>query len=151
VISFGGSVAAAMTASIAKAASVLQKVTRYLGKFGKLLDKFMEFLVKYSGKLEVFTRKLRIGVMPGETKFGFGAVAEGWQPSNRALTTMFGTSAGVKPFLAGAGVKAGIGAGKGAFAEGKEAVTPEGDEPWFDKSEIGGDRSPEETRKDLDI
>ena len=41
VISFGGSVAAAMTASIAKAASVLQKVTRYLGKFGKLLDKFM--------------------------------------------------------------------------------------------------------------
>ena len=151
VISFGGSVAAAMTASIAKAASVLQKVTRYLGKFGKLLDTFLEFLVKYSGKLEVFTRKLRVGVLPGETKFGFGAAAQGWQPSNRALTTMFGTSAGVKPLLAGAGVKAGTGAGKGAFTEGKKAVTPEGGEPWFDKSEIGGDRSPEDTRKDLDI
>ena len=24
-------------------------------------------------------------------------------------------------------------------------------EPWFNKSEIGGDRSPEETRSDLDI
>ncbi|MEU0529499.1 hypothetical protein [Amycolatopsis tolypomycina] len=151
VISFGGSVAAAMTASIAKAASVLQKVTRYLGKFGKLLDKFMEYLVRYSGKMEVFARKLRIGVLPGETKFGIGTAAQGFQPSNRVLTTMFGTDAGVKPFLAGAGVKAGIGAGKGAFAEGKEAVTPEGDEPWFDKSEIGGDRSPEETRRDLDI
>ncbi|HEY3709403.1 MAG TPA: hypothetical protein VGL64_08515, partial [Amycolatopsis sp.] len=59
VISFGGSVAAAMTASIAKAASVLAKVTRYLGKFGKLLDTFIGFLGKIAGKMEVFTRKLR--------------------------------------------------------------------------------------------
>ncbi|WP_328648807.1 hypothetical protein OHS58_16090 [Amycolatopsis sp. NBC_00348] len=151
VISFGSSVAAAMTASIAKAASVLKKVTGYLGKFGKLLDTFIEFMAKYSTKLVEFTTKLRVGVMPGQTKFGFGAVAQGFQPSNRVLTTMFGTSAGAGPLLAGAGVKAGIGAAKGAFAEGKEAVTPEGDEPWFDKSEIGGDRSPEDTRKDLDI
>ncbi|MFD2418580.1 hypothetical protein [Amycolatopsis pigmentata] len=151
VISFGGSVAAAMTASIAKAASVLQKVTRYLGKFGKLLDTFMEFLVKFSGKLEVFTRKLRVGVMPGETKFGFGAVADGFQPSNRALTTMFGTAVGAKPLVAGASVKAGIAAGKTVYGEGKESVTSEGDEPWFDKSEIGGDQSPEETRRKLDI
>lgn len=151
VISFGGSVAAAMTASIAKAASVLQKVTRYLGKFGKLLDTFMEFLVKFSGKLEVFTRKLRLGVMPGETKFGFGAVAEGFQPSNRALTTMFGTAVGANPLVAGASVKAGIAVGKTVYGEGKEAVTSEGDEPWFDKSEIGGDQSPEESRRKLDI
>jgi hypothetical protein len=151
VISFGGSVAAAMTASIAKAASVLQKVTRYLGKFGKLLDTFMEFLVKFSGKLEVFTRKLRVGVMPGETKFGIGAAAQGFQPSNRALSTMFGTSAGAGPLIAGAGVKAGIGAGKAVYGEGKDAVTPEGGEPWFDKSAIGGDQSPEETSKNLDI
>ncbi|RSD09361.1 hypothetical protein [Amycolatopsis eburnea] len=151
VISFGSSVAAAMTASIAKAAAVLKKVTGYLGKFGKLLDTFIEFLAKFSTNVVKFTTKLRIGVMPGETKFGFGAVAQGFQPSNRVLTTMFGASAGAGPLLAGAGVKAGIGAAKGAFAEGKDAVTPEGDEPWFNKSEIGGDRSPEETRKDLDI
>lgn len=151
VISFGGSVAAAMTASIAKAASVLAKVTRYLGKFGKLLDTFMEFLVKYSGKLEVFTRKLRLGVMPGETKFGFGKVAEGFQPSNRVLTTMFGTAAGAGPLLKGAGVKAGTGAGKAVLSEGEEAVSGEGDEPWLNKSEIGGDQSPEETRGKLDI
>lgn len=151
VISFGGSVAAAMTASIAKAATVLQKVTRYLGKFGKLLDKFMEFLVRFSGKLQVFTRKLRVGVMPGETKFGLGKVAEGFQPSNRVLTTAFGTSVGVKPLVAGAGVKAGIAAGKTAYKEGKDAITPEEGEPWFDKSEIGGDQSPEVTRRNLDI
>jgi hypothetical protein len=151
VISFGGSVAAAMTASIAKAASVLQKVTRYLGKFGKLLDTFMEFLGKFSGELAVFTRKLRVGVMPGETKFGIGAVAQGFQPSNRVLSTMFGTSVGAGPLIAGAGVKAGIGAGKGVYSEGKDAVTPEGGEPWFDKSAIGGEQSPEETSKNLDI
>jgi hypothetical protein len=150
VISFGGSVAAAMTASIARAGSVLQKVTGYLGKFGKLLDTFMDFLAEYSEKLEVFTRKLRVGVMPGETKFGFGAVAQGFQPSNRALSTMFGSSVGAGPLIAGAGVKAGIGAGKTAYSEGKDAVTPEG-EPWFDKSKIGGDQSPEETGKNLDI
>nr|WP_245914291.1 hypothetical protein [Amycolatopsis sulphurea] len=151
MISFGGSVAAAMTASIAKAASVLAKVTRYLGKFGKLLDTFMQFLVKFSGKIEVFTRKLRVGVMPGETKFGIGAAAQGFQPSNRVLTTGFGTSVGAQPFVAGAGVKAGIAAGRSAYTEGKDAVTPEGDEPWFDKSKIGGDKSPEETRRNLDI
>ncbi|EHK86021.1 hypothetical protein ACQPZU_20260 [Saccharomonospora azurea] len=151
VISFGGSVAAAMTASIAKAASVLQKVTRYLGKFGKLLDDFMAFLVTMSGKMEVLTRKFRVGVMPGETKFGVGAVAEGFQPSNRVLTTMFGTSVGVGPLAAGAGVKAGIGAGKAVYSEGTEDVSLGGDEPWFNKSEIGGDRSVEETRRDLDI
>ncbi|MDT8915288.1 hypothetical protein [Amycolatopsis sp. PS_44_ISF1] len=150
VISFGGTVAAAMTASIAKAAAVFQKVTRYLGRFGKLLDTFLEFLGKIAGKVEVFTRKLRVGVLPGETKFGLGAAAQGFQPSNRMLSTMFGSSVGAAPFVAGASVKAGIGAGKALAGEGREALTPEGDEPWFDKSEIGGDRSPRDTRRDLD-
>jgi hypothetical protein len=153
VISFGGSVAAAMTASIAKAASVLAKVTRYLGKFGKLLDTFIEFLGKISMKMETFTRKLRVGVMPGEKKFPlpFTKPADGFQPSNRALSTMFGTSVGAGPLVAGASVKAGIGAGKALAGEGKEAVSAEGDTPWFDKSEIGGDQSPEQTHKNLDI
>jgi hypothetical protein len=151
VISFGGSVAAAMTASIAKAATVLAKVTRYLGKFGKLLDTFIGFLGKIAGKMEVFARKLRVGVMPGETKFGFGAAAQGFQPSNRMLSTMFGSSVGAGPLVAGASVKAGIGAAKALAGEGKKAVTPGGDEPWFDKSKIGGDRSPEQAHKDLDV
>lgn len=155
VISFGSTVAAAMTASIAKAVSVLKKVTGYLGKFGKLLDTFIEYLAKYSTKVVEATRKFRIGTYAGESKFSLEVLENtagvALTPSNRALTTMFGTSVGAGPLLAGAGVKAGIGAGKGAFTEGKEAVTPEGDEPWFDKSKIGGDQSPEESSKNLEI
>jgi len=73
------------------------------------------------------------------------------QPSNRVLTTMFGTAVGATPFLTGAGVKAGTGAAKALFRAGKEDVSLEGDEPWFDKSEIGGDASPEEARRNPDI
>jgi hypothetical protein len=155
VISFGSSVAAAMTASIAKAASVLQKVTRYLGKFGKLLDTFIEFLAKYSTKVVEMTRKFRLGRYAGESRFGLDTLENtagvAFTPGNRALTTMFGTSVGASPLVAGASVKAGIAAGKTAFGEGKAAGTPEEDEPWFDKSRIGGDRTPDETRRNLDI
>lgn len=156
VISFGSSVAAAMTASIAKAASVLQKVTKYLGKFGKLLDTFIEYLAKYSTKVVEATRKFRIGTFAGESKFSLNVLENtagvALTPSNRALTTMFGTAVGARPLVSGAAVKGGIGAAKGAYTEGKEAVMPEGEnEPWFDKSEIGGDKSPEETRGNLDI
>ncbi len=155
VISFGGSVAAAMTASIAKAASVLKKVTGYLGRFGKLLDTFIDFLAKYSTKVMAATRKFRIGTYAGESKFSLNVLENtagaALTPSNRVLTTMFGTSVGAKPLLTGMGVKAGIGAGKSIYGEGKEDVGLEGDEPWFDKSEIGGDQSPEETRGNLEI
>jgi hypothetical protein len=155
VISFGSSVAAAMTASIAKAASVLKKVTGYLGRFGKLLDRFIDFLATYATKIVDATRKFRIGTYAGESKFSL-EVLENTRgvpltPSNRALTTMFGTSVGVKPLVSGAGVKAGIGAGTAIQTEGTEDISPGGDEPWFNKSEIGGDRSTEETRGNLDI
>ena len=156
VISFGSSVAAAMTASIAKAASVLQKVTRYLGKFGKLLDTFIEFLAKYSTKIVEFTRKFRLGRYAGETQVRPGHAREhapGWpsRPGTGRSPRCSATSVGASPLVAGASVKAGIAAGKTAFSEGKEAVTPEEDEPWFDKSRIGGDRTPDETRRNLDI
>ncbi|WP_027944846.1 hypothetical protein [Amycolatopsis taiwanensis] len=155
VISFGGSVAAAMTASIAKAASVLQKVTRYLGKFGKLLDTFIKFLEKYSTKVVEMTRKFRVGTYAGESKFSLRVLEKTagvpLTPSNRMLTTMFNTSVGAGPLISGASVKAGIAVAKTVGSEGKDAVTPEGDEPWFNKSEIGGDQSPEETRRNLDI
>ncbi len=155
VISFGSSVAAAMTASIAKAAAVLKKVTGYLGRFGRLLDTFIDFLAKYSTKVIQATRKFRIGTYAGESKFTLDVLENtagaALTPSNRVLTTMFGTSVGVRPLLSGAGVKAGIGAGRGIYGEGSEDVGLGGNEPWFNKSEIGGDRSPEETRSDLDI
>lgn len=64
---------------------------------------------------------------------------------------MFGTSVGAKPLLTGMGVKAGAGAATSIHSEGTEDVSLGGDEPWFDKSEIGGDQSPEETRENLDI
>lgn len=155
VISFGSSVAAAMTASIAKAASVLKKVTGYLGRFGRLLDTFIDFLAKYSTKVVEATRKFRIGTYAGESKFSLNVLENtagvALTPSNRALTTMFGTAVGAKPLVAGAGVKAGIGAGKAVYGEGSEDVALGGDEPWFDKSEIGGNRSAEETRRNLDV
>ncbi|OLF15363.1 hypothetical protein [Actinophytocola xanthii] len=154
VISFGSSVAAAMTASIAKAAAMFKKVTGYLGRFGKLLDTFIDYLAKYSTKVMQATRKFRIGTYAGESKFSLDVLENtagvALTPSNRVLTTMFGTSVGVRPFLSGAGVKAGIGAGKAIESEATEDVGL-GGEPWFNKSAIGGDQSAEETRRNLDI
>lgn len=153
VITLGGSVAAAMTASIAKAATVFAKVTRYLGKFGKLLDDFMQYLVKFSGKIEKFAEKFRIGkvVEAGSRSIPVvGRVAERtvFVPSRRVLTTAFGASAGVSPLLTGAGIKAGIGIGKGLYRETNEEVRE--DNP-FNESGIGGDQSAEDTRRNLDI
>jgi hypothetical protein len=154
VISLGGTVAAAMTASIAKAASVFQKVTKHLGVFGKLLDEFMAFLVKYSGKIEKITEKFRVGkvVQAGERSIPVvGKVAERtvFVPSRRVITTAFGTAAGVSPLATGVGIKAGIGAAKGAGKEGSAEVHEEG--PLFNKSGIGGDQSVAETRENLDM
>jgi hypothetical protein len=150
VITLGGSVAAAMTASIAKAASMLAKVTKHLGKFGKLLDEFMQFLVKYSGQMEKMAARFRVGIMPGETLVpGIGTAAQGFRPSRRVLTTMLGTDAGVSPLLTGAGIKAGIGVGKGLYREVNEEVSQDG--PFFDESQAGGDQSAEDTRRNLDI
>ncbi|MET0237355.1 MAG: hypothetical protein ABW224_22085 [Kibdelosporangium sp.] len=143
VISLGGSVAAAMTASIAKAASVLAKVTKHLGVFGKLLDEFMKFLVKYSGKIEKFAERFRVGKLVesgGRTVF---------QPSRRVITTALGTQAGVTPLLAGAGIKAGIGAGKGLGGEALDEAHEDG--PILNESSIGGDQSAADTRRNLDI
>lgn len=153
VITLGGSVAAAMTASIAKAASVFAKVTRHLGRFGKLLDDFMQYLVKVSQKIEVVTAKFRVGktIDAGKRASLFGPKVDRptFVPSRRVVTTALGTEAGVTPFLAGAGIKAGIGIAKGLAGEGKEEVHQ--DSPLFDESQIGGDQSVAETRENLDM
>ncbi|WP_424185473.1 hypothetical protein ACOBQX_26790 [Actinokineospora sp. G85] len=147
VISFGGSVAAAMTASIAKAGAVLAKVTKHLGKFGKLLDQFMAFLVKVSGKLEAVAKHFRIG------KVVDSGGRQVLQPSRRVLTTMFGTHAGITPFLTGAGIKAGIGAATGVDGQVRPELTEQlgGGPPALNESGIGGDRTAEETRRNLDF
>ncbi|TCO58286.1 hypothetical protein [Actinocrispum wychmicini] len=153
VISFGSSVAAAMTASIAKAAAVFKKVTKYLGMFGKLLDKFVEYLQKYADKLITFANKLRVGkvVEKGEKTLPvIGKVADHkmYIPSRRVLTTGLGTASGAGPLVTGAGIKAGIGAGKGA---GKEAYEDARDGRMLDESDIGGGRTTGETHKNLDM
>lgn len=153
VITLGGSVAAAMTASIAKAAGVLAKVTKHLGVFGKLLEKFMAFLVKFSGKIEKVTEKFRVGkvVQAGQRSIPVvGKVAERatFVPSRRVVTTTFGTAAGVGPLATGAGIKAGIGAAKGVGKEAYEDVHEGGP---VDKSDIGGGQSTADTRKNLDM
>jgi hypothetical protein len=154
VITLGGSVAAAMTASVAKAASVFAKVTRHLGKFGKLLDDFMQFLVKVSGKIEVVAAKFRIGKVIKEggrtiPLVGSRVAQDTFVPSRRVITTAFGTSAGVGPLVTGAGIKAGIGAGKGIYREVNEDVQQDG--PIFDESDAGGNQHPDQTRRNLDI
>jgi hypothetical protein len=157
VITLGGSVAAAMTASIAKAASVFAKVTRHLGKFGKLLDEFMTFLVKFSGKIEVFTAKFRVGkvVEAGKrTTPVIGRVADRtvFVPSRRVITTAFGTAAGVGPLATGIAIKSGAGIAKGAASEANEEYQDalEGS-PFLNESQVGGDQSAEDTRRNLDI
>jgi len=159
VISFGASVTTAMTWSVQKAATVFKKVTKHLGVFGKLLDQLMAFLTKVSGWVGTLAGRFREGkyVRAGERALPFiGEAPIGWVAkktsttfSPRAATTAFGTSAGVGPLVAGMGGKAAAGAATGAAGETGEELTEDG--PLFDKSEIGGDHSVEDTRENLDI
>lgn len=60
ILSLGTSVAAAMSASVAKAGSVFAKVTSKLGKLGKLLDKILEFFKKFGSKMVALGKKLGV-------------------------------------------------------------------------------------------
>lgn len=62
VVSLGSSVAAAMSASVAKAGSVFAKVTSKLGTLGKLLDKILDFFKRFGSKMAKLGEKL--GVQP---------------------------------------------------------------------------------------
>ncbi|PPK60746.1 hypothetical protein V5P93_002253 [Actinokineospora auranticolor] len=154
VITLGGSVAAAMTASIAKAASVFAKVTKHLGVFGRLLDDFMKFLQKYAGKIEKVAEKFRVGKLVEKGQRGtpvVGKVAEHdvFIPSRRVLTTAFGAASGVAPLVTGVGIKSGIGAAKSVGKETYEELRSDG--PAFNESGIGGDHDVEETRRNLEM
>lgn len=154
VISFGGSVAAAMTASIAKAASVLTKVLGYLGKFGQLLSKFVGFLERMALGLVQFADKLRVGktVEAGGRTIplvGKKVDVDTFIPSNRMAQIEQGTKGALGRLGKGVGVKSGIGVAKGAGKEG--AAEHKEDGPMFNKSGIGGDHSVEDTRNNLDM
>ena len=173
VISFGSSVAAAMTATVGKVASVFAKISRYLGKLGKLLDELGQFLVKLNGRLVQLAEKFRLGktVAAGSRRIpliGSKAAHDMFVPSRRVATTLASTLAGtvdgraglmmskeaLTTLATGAGIKAGIGAAKGGYRQGvKEPFEDwkEDREPMYDKSEIGGDRSTAETREDLQM
>ncbi|MFK0243608.1 hypothetical protein ACIQUM_02850 [Amycolatopsis azurea] len=81
VVSFGSSVAAAMTATITKAANAMRKITKHLGALGKLLDKFMGFMAKWTDDLvkqgSKLTKAGKIGMTPGQEKAIVGAFAKG--------------------------------------------------------------------------
>ncbi|EIE97401.1 WXG100 family type VII secretion target [Saccharomonospora glauca] len=57
-VTFGTSVATAMSASVAKAASAFSRVTSKMGKLGKLLDKIIEFFKKFVSKLAKLGERL---------------------------------------------------------------------------------------------
>jgi hypothetical protein len=152
VISFGGSIATAMTASVEKAATALQKVTKHLGVFGKLLDGFMKLLKKLTKVVTTLAERFRVGkyVEKGERALPFigaapiGRVAEetSLKLSNRLAAKTLGAGA-VGPLLKGVGIKSSIAAGKGVLGTGADALD--------DDSEIGGGQSVEETHEDLDM
>nr|WP_042195044.1 hypothetical protein [Kibdelosporangium sp. MJ126-NF4]CEL21601.1 hypothetical protein [Kibdelosporangium sp. MJ126-NF4]CTQ92382.1 hypothetical protein [Kibdelosporangium sp. MJ126-NF4] len=151
VISFGSTVAAAMTASIGKAVALFKKITKHLGAFGKLLDEFIAFMAKQADKVVAQANRFRLGVKKGERLIPLiSKPAKNFVPSRRVMSTAFGTDAGVVgPLAAGAGIKAGIGAAKGLAGEATEEYKSDG--PMFDKEGIGGDKSADETRKNLEM
>lgn len=180
VISFGSSVAAAMTASVAKVASVFTKVSKHLGKLGKLLDELGKFLVKFNKGVLTLTEKFRLGktIQAGKRTtpvIGKKVDVDSFVPSRRVMATGMGSAARATDKAAGplvgnlearlgamgstlgdlatgAGIKAGIGAGKAAYREAKDSFDDWRDgEPPVDKSEIGGDQSADETRKNLEM
>jgi hypothetical protein len=154
VMSFGASVGTAMTLSVQKAATALRKVTKHLGVFGRLLDKFMALLKKLSRGITTIARKFRYAkyVKEGERAFpiiGKVAKEDAVIFSRRKSMMDLGLAAGAGPLVTNMGVKASLGAAKGVAGEAVDELHEDG--PLLDKSDIGGDQSADDTRKNLDI
>jgi hypothetical protein len=75
--------------------------------------------------------------------------AEAFIPSRRQIAASGGLAAGIGPLLTGVGIKAGVGAGKGVAGEVNDELHEDGS--LFDESQIGGDQSVADTRKNLDM
>ncbi|MET9261813.1 hypothetical protein [Amycolatopsis sp. NPDC004079] len=162
IVSFGSSVAGAMAASVAKAASALGKITKHLGRLGKLLDKFMGFLMKWSDDLvkqgSKLTKAGKVGMTPGEEKALTGALAKGLNAQGaaygQAAKDVF-TSVPRKFFDETVKETTGITPGdlsKGSAYTGKAAY--KGANKTVDqlkREHPGNGQSSEETREDLDM
>lgn len=127
IVTFGGSVATAMAASVGKAASVFSKVTAKLGKLGKLLDEFASFLAKVATKMPILGKKLK----------NFEGLADAAQAVRKSGT--------VGKRLAQAAGKAGARAAGGAAGTAPGVVKDMFDDP------AGGEHSESETRTNLDV
>lgn len=155
VISWGSSVAAAMASTITKAATLFQKVSRHLGVFGRLLDEFVQFMAKGAHRVVALANRFRVGAKVEKGKkplfvLGEPLDVDKFVPGKRIVDVGLGTTFGTAGRLAsGVGIKSGIAAGKGLGKKAGEEY--ESDGPVFDKQDVGGGASAEETRKNLDM
>ncbi|MEY7972077.1 WXG100 family type VII secretion target [Saccharomonospora xinjiangensis] len=158
VVSLGSSVAAAMTASVAKAASTFSRVTSKMGKLGTLLEKILEFFRKFGStmvslgeKLGVTPKNYGANVLETVAEAGRGgamrtAVTESLKAgaSQIAKSTM-----GIDPSGAPAN---GVQAGKTIIDHtGKLVDHTKGLKDASDKGGIGSGATPDETRELLDM
>ncbi|WP_326568092.1 hypothetical protein VSH64_40875 [Amycolatopsis rhabdoformis] len=164
VISLGSTVAAAMTASVAKAAGTFSRIAAKLGKLGELLTKFAKFLAKWTDDLikqgAKFTRS-GTRVTPGMEKTIAGAVATGGNfriraTADSALDVVKGVPKQVFKQVTGVNPadlsKGSAYVGKGLFDMGNKAVTNARDmHKAGDAGDASGHHTDEETRENLDM
>ncbi|QWF79684.1 hypothetical protein [Amycolatopsis sp. CA-230715] len=163
IVSLGSSVAAAMTASIAKAASAFSKITKHLGKLGQLLEKFMGFMAKWTDDLIKQGSKLsKAGrVTPGMEKAVGGAMAKA---TGSRLSATGDALVDVAKGVPGQVLKQTVGVnpkdlGKGSAYQDKAAIdmlakTADNLETQRNRGkqgDIGGAQDADETRKNLDM
>lgn len=160
IVSFGSSVAAAMATTIGKVGAAFGRITAKLGKLGKLLDDFVAFLAKWTTKVIDASRKLHGSerLLPGEAKIMSSAAAK--IAGKRGAATL-DALADVGKSIPGkiSGQLIGVDPGTAGKNPGKAVVDNIG-KKWDyveagkdagDKGGIGGDRSAEETKDNLDI
>ena len=140
----------------------------------------MQFLVRASEKFAKVAKKFREGKLVEKGSKAIPLVGKKaphtyYKPSRRVAATMAGAmgksadnalGSGIENRLAamggtlpdlgiGVGIKSGAGTAKAGLEEGREvksdALDGEPDGPRYNRSEIGGDRTSEETRRNLDI
>ncbi len=158
VVSLGSSVAAAMSASVAKAASTFSRVTSKMGKLGTLLEKILEFFRKFGSKMVTLGEKLGVtpknygaNVLDTVAEVGRGgamrtAVTESLK---KGATQIAQSTMGIDP----------TGAPSNGFQAGKTIVDHTGKlvdhtkglKDSADKGGIGSGATADETRELLDI
>lgn len=158
VVSLGSSIATAMSASVAKAASTFSRVTGKMGKLGELLDQILEFFKKFGSKMVQLGEKL--GVKPKDYGKNVKEVVEKVGRSGAMKTavteslkkggaTIVESTIGIDPT---GKVDTSAQAGKAVVDHYGKLVDHATDlKDVGDKGNIGSDASAEETRDLLDM